>query len=69
MAEEDIAEMPDEALTVEEEYLLAVAEIPEFAPEAAVVVRPDFAAAAADVEIEVISEREREAEAALGWPA
>ena len=32
----------------------AEAEIPEFAPEA---------------EIEVTSEREREAEAALGWPA
>ena len=62
-------EMPELAPAVaEEEYLLAEAEIPEFAPEAAVVVRPDLAAAA-DAEIEVISEREREAEAALGWPA
>ena len=51
----------------EEEYLLAEAELPEFAPEVDAVVRPDFAAAAA--EIEVISEREREAEAALGCPA
>ena len=58
--------MPEEAPAVaEEEYLLAEAEIPE---EAAVVVRPNLAAAA-DVEIEVISEREREAEAALGCPA
>ena len=61
-------EMPELAPAVaEEEYLLAEAEIPEFSPEAVAVVRPDFAAAAA--EIEVISEREREAEAALGWPA
>ena len=61
-------EMPELALTVEEEYLLAEAEIPEFAPETAAVVRPDLAVAA-EAEIEVISEREREAEAALGWPA
>ena len=62
-------EMPLLALAVAEaEYLLAEAEIPEFAPEADAVVRPDLAAAA-DAEIEVISEREREAEAALGCPA
>ena len=61
--------MPELALAVaEEEYLLAEMEIPEFAPEADAVARTDFAAAA-DVEIEVISEREREAEAALGCPA
>ena len=48
--------MPLLAFAAEEEYLLAETEIPEFAPEA-------------EAEIEVISEREREAEAALGWPA
>ena len=61
-------EMPELALTVEEEYLLAEAEIPEFSPEAVAVVRPDFAAAA-EAEIEPTSESEREAEAALGCPA
>ena len=61
--------MPELAPAVtEEEYLLAEMEIPEFAPEAAVVVRPDLAAVA-EAEIEAISEREREAEAALGCPA
>ena len=69
MAPEDIVEMPEEAPAVaEEEYLLAEAEIPEFAPEAVAVVRPDFAAAA-EAEIEPTSESEREAEAALGCPA
>ena len=64
-----MVEMPELALAVAEaEYLLAEAEIPEFVLEAAAVVRTDLAAAA-DAEIEVISEREREAEAALGWPA
>ena len=60
--------MPLLAFAAEEEYLLAETEIPEFAPGADAVARTDFAAAA-DVEIEVISEREREAEAALGCPA
>ena len=59
---------PELALAVaEEEYLLAEAEIPEFSPETAAVARPDLAAA--EAEIEAISEREREAEAALGCPA
>ena len=59
--------MPELAPAVtEEEYLLAEMEIPEFAPEAAVVSRLDFVP---ETEIEAISEREREAEAALGCPA
>ena len=73
-------EMPEAAAVAEEEYLLAEAEIPEFAPETAAVARPDFAAVleaavvarldfVPETEIEAISEREREAEAALGCPA
>ena len=50
------------------ELAAAEAEIPEFAPGAAAVARPDLAAAA-EAEIEPTSESEREAEAALGWPA
>ena len=63
-----MVEMPLLALAAEEEYLLAEAEIPEFAPGADAVARLDLAAAA-EMEIEAISEREREAEAALGCPA
>ena len=49
-----MVEMPELALAVaEEEYLLAEMEIPEFAPEAAAVVKPDFAS---EAEIESISE-------------
>lgn len=67
MAPLAIVEMPELAPAVtEEEYLLAEAEIPEFAPEADAVARLDFVP---EAEIEVISEREREAEAALGCPA
>ena len=60
-------EMPELAPAVAEtEYLLAEAEIPEFAPGADVVARLDFVPG---TEIEPTSESEREAEAALGCPA
>ena len=54
--------MPLLALAAEEEYLLAEAEIPEFAPEAAAVVKPDFAS---EAEIESISEIDLPAEREL----
>ena len=57
--------MPELAPAVaEEEYLLAEAEIPEFAPEADAVARLDLAAAA-DAEIESISEIDLPAEREL----
>jgi len=60
-----MVEMPLLALAVAEaEYLLAEAEIPEFAPEADAVVRLDLAAAA-DAEIESISEIDLPAEREL----
>ena len=59
-----MVEMPLLALAAEEEYLLAEAEIPEFAPEADAVVRLDLAAAA-DAEIESISEIDLPAEREL----
>ena len=56
----------------EEEYLLAEAEISEFAPEADAVVRPDFAAvleAAAVVKPDFASEAEIESISEIDLPA